>query len=60
MGDHRVIVWGKPYIVTTYKKSKAVWIASGTYMGETHNTEGRSEGAAIKRWHEWAEYKGNG
>lgn len=54
-----VMVWDKPYPVTTHRKSKAVWIASGEYRGEHHSSEGRTEGAAIKRWREWAEYKGN-
>jgi hypothetical protein len=53
------MVHDKPYEVTTHQKSKTVWIASGEYMGERHSTQDKTEGAAIKRWREWAEYKGN-
>jgi hypothetical protein len=60
MSSHRVMVWDKPYAITTYRKSKSVWIASGEYMGKSNSTEGRTEGAAIKRWREWAQYVGNG
>lgn len=60
MSEHRVMVWGKPYIVTTHQKSKSVWIATGEYMGESKSVQDRSPGAAVKRWCEWAEYKGNG
>jgi hypothetical protein len=58
MGDHRVIVWGKPYEVHTDKLSKSVWRCSGEYMDERHATQDRTEGAAIKRWREWATTKG--
>ncbi len=58
MPDHTVEVWGKPYTVTTYQKTKSVWIASGEYMGEPIQTKGRSKGAAIKRWKERAHSMG--
>lgn len=58
MSTHRVMVWSKPYEVTTYQKSKSVWVATGEYMGESHSTTGQTEGAAIIRWREWAQYKG--
>jgi hypothetical protein len=60
MGTHRVIVWDKPYTVTTDQLSKSVWRATGEYGGERHSTQDRSEGTAVKRWREWAQYKGNG
>jgi hypothetical protein len=60
MSVHRVIVWDKPYEVETYRKYKTVWVASGEYEGEFHSTQGQTEGAAIIRWREWAQYKGNG
>jgi hypothetical protein len=60
MSEFTVMVWDKPHVVTTYRKYKTVWVASGTYMGESHSTQGQSEGAAVKRWREWAQYKGNG
>lgn len=58
MYDEMVSVWGKRYPVTVYQKSKSVWIASGTYMDEHKQTKGSTMGAALKRWREWAEYKG--
>jgi hypothetical protein len=54
-----VMVHGERYDVTTHHKSKSVWIASGEYMGERKSTQDQSEGAAIRCWREWAEYKGN-
>ena len=59
MPDHTVRVWDKPYTVTTYQKTKSVWIAVGEYMGETIQTKGRTKGAAVKRWKERAHFKGN-
>ena len=59
MPDHTVRVWDKPYTVTTYQKTKSVWIAVGEYMGETIQTKGRTKGAAVKRWKERARFKGN-
>ena len=50
---------GKPYEISVYRKSKSVWIAVGDYMGVTITVQDRSEGAAIKRWREAAEYRGN-
>ena len=55
-----VTVWDKPHEVTVYQKSKSVWIATGTYMGESLQTQDASEGTALKRWREAARYKGNG
>ena len=57
---HRVMVWEKPYEVSTDRISKTVWRASGNYMGEYLQTNGPTEGAAVKRWREAAEYRGNG
>jgi hypothetical protein len=58
MGRHIVRVWDEPHTIETHQKSKSVWVASGEYMGETHSTQDRTEGAAVKRWREWAQYKG--
>ncbi len=58
LGQHTVEVWGKSHTVTTRQESKTVWIAVGVYMRETIRTEGRSKGAAIKRWKERAHSKG--
>ena len=58
MGTHLVKIWDKPCTVTTNELSKSVWRASGNYMDESHSTEDQTEGAALKRWCEWARYKG--
>ena len=55
---HTVMVWGKPYKIDVEQKSKRVWIASGECMGQSIQAKDFSEGAAIKRWREAAEYKG--
>jgi hypothetical protein len=60
MARRTVEVWGKRCELETYQKSGSVWVASGEYMGESHSTQDRSETTAVKRWREWAEYKGNG
>jgi hypothetical protein len=57
--QHTVYVWEKPQVISVYQKSKTVWIASGKYMGELKQVKDRSESSAIKRWREWARYKGN-
>ncbi len=61
MPVHHVEVWGRSYTVVarvTRQKTKTVWIAVGEYMGKTIQTEGRSKGAAIKRWKERAHSTG--
>lgn len=55
-----VKVWGQSYEVSVHQQSKSVWTATGEYMGESHSTKDATAGAAIKRWTEWAAYKGNG
>jgi hypothetical protein len=58
--NERVIVWGKTYPVEAYQKSKSVWVVSGEYMGESNSVTDATKGAAMKRWREWAQSKGNG
>ena len=55
----QVMVWGKPIEVSVHQKSKSVWVASGSYMGEYKQTTDRSANTAAARWREWAQYKGN-
>ena len=55
-----VQVWGQPYTITVYQKSKSVWVAVGVYMEKRVETKGATEGAAVKRWREAATYRGNG
>jgi hypothetical protein len=59
MSENAVIVHATLFIVTTDQLSKTVWRATGTYMGETHQTQDRTESTAIKRWREWARFKRN-
>jgi hypothetical protein len=54
-----VMVWGQPHVVTVNRKSETVYEVVGNYMCETICVEDQSEDAAIKRWHEAAEYKGH-
>jgi hypothetical protein len=54
-----VIVWGEPQEVIVRKVSKSRWVATGEYIGEAKQTKDATESAALKRWREWAEYKGN-
>jgi hypothetical protein len=58
-GERKVIVWGKPHVVSVERISKSVWVAVGDYMGESLRVQDRSEGAALIRWREAATYKGN-
>lgn len=57
-GPTIVSVLGKPYAISTRQKSKSVWTATGDYDGTRHSTEDRTEGAAVKQWQVWAEYRG--
>src|SRR5262245_2694303 len=54
-----VIVWGEPQEVIVRKVSKSHLVASGEYISEAKQTKDATESAAVKRWREWAEYKGN-
>jgi hypothetical protein len=58
MGTHIVEIWNEKCEVGTDRMSKTVWRASGSYMGEYHQVTDRTEGTALKRWREWATYKG--
>jgi hypothetical protein len=55
MAKFIVRVWDEPHLVTTNKKSETVWVASGECLGERHNSQDRTEDAAVKQWREWAE-----
>jgi len=57
-GPTIVSVLGKPYAVSMRQKSKSVWVASGDCDGTRHSSEERTEGAAVKQWQVWAEYRG--
>jgi hypothetical protein len=59
MAEHRVVVHSEPYFINVDQRAKTIWIAVGDYMGKTIRVQDRSEGAAVKRWREAAEYRGN-
>jgi hypothetical protein len=56
--EHTVQVWNQPQQVTVYQKSRSVWVAVGTYMGERIEVKGRTESQALGSWREAARYKG--
>lgn len=56
---HRVKVWSETIEIETYQKSKSVWIAMGTYLGQTFEVKDRSASAAANAWRKAAEYRGN-
>ena len=58
MRNHQVEIWSEKISVSVWQKSKSVWCASGTYLGQSIDVADRSEGAALKRWREAARYKG--
>jgi hypothetical protein len=60
MGKHTVFVWSEPCTVTVHRRYKTVWIASGQYKGANITVQDQTEGAAVKRWQEAAQYWGNG
>jgi len=55
-----VAVSGRLQNIIVYQKSKTVWVATGKYMGEDHQSQGPTANTAVKRWQEWATYKENG
>lgn len=57
--EQKVMVWGKPYTVSLYQKSKSVWTATGDYNGERITVTSRSPGSATKLWRDAARYRGN-
>ena len=58
MAQRTVMVWGEPVEISVYQKSKSVWIAVGTYMGERLESKGSSESSAAAHWAAAAKYKG--
>ena len=57
--EHTVSVWDRPHQVSSYQKSKTVWIAVGKYHGERIETKGGTESQAVASWREAARYRGN-
>jgi hypothetical protein len=57
--ERTVSISDKPNTVSVYRKSKTVWIARGDYVGKHIQARDQSESAALTRWRNAAEYKGN-
>ena len=53
-----VMVWSRRYTLDVSQKSKTVWQAGGTDMGEYLVTSDRTPRTAAARWAEAAKYKG--
>jgi hypothetical protein len=57
--EHKVTVWSQSHTVSAYQKSKSVWVAVGSYLGERIETKGSSAGSALTAWKSAAAYRGN-
>ena len=58
--ERAVSVWGRLQNIIVSQKSKTVWVATGKYMGEDHQSQGPTADTAAKRWQQWATYKAKG
>jgi hypothetical protein len=54
-GDRTATVWGKPYVIVVYRRSKSVWEAVGDYKGEQIRVTDRSAALLLRNV---ATYKG--
>jgi hypothetical protein len=57
MSVHTVEAYPETCQVSTYKRGKTVWIATGTFMGEPLQQQGRSEATALRNWKDIAEFR---
>ncbi len=57
MAVHTVHAYPETCQVHVYKRSKTVWIASGTFQVAALQQKGRSESAAVKAWQDIAEFR---
>lgn len=53
-----VQVWGETVEIDVFQRSKIVWIARGTYLGEHVEVKSKSPGAVVTLWRKTAEYRG--
>ena len=60
VNERTVAVLGRLQNIMVHQKSKTVWVATGKYMGEDHQSLGPTANTAAKRWQQWATYKSNG
>jgi hypothetical protein len=56
-GERTVSVLGQSIVVTTHKKGRSSWVATGNYNGNHHSAESRTEGSAVEDWQTWALYR---
>ena len=59
MAERTVKVHSDTVEISVYQKSKSVWIATGTYLGQHYQVTGRSEVQAASAWAEAARYHNN-
>lgn len=57
MAVHIVEAYPEKCEVHTYQRSKTVWIASGTFQGESLTQKGGSERSALRHWKDIAEFR---
>lgn len=57
MAVHTVEAYPETCRVSTYQKSKTVWIATGTFQGEDLRQQARTEQGALKAWKDIAEWR---
>jgi hypothetical protein len=57
MADHNIQVGGKTCLVASRRKSKTVWIATGHYMGQAIEAQGRNEYLAASAWRSASRYR---
>jgi len=55
MGVHVVDAYPEKCEVHTYRRSKTVWVATGTFRNEPLSQTGRTEAAALRIWKDIAE-----
>jgi hypothetical protein len=58
MAERTVLVLGEPHSISVYRLAENVWVVVGDYRGEAIRVQGRSEGAAVKRWCQTARHQG--
>ena len=57
MAVHSVEAYPETCQVHVYQRSKTVWVATGTFMGEPLQQTGRSEQSAVNKWKDVAEWR---
>jgi hypothetical protein len=55
--ERKVYVGNTGHTISIRRQSAAVWVAAGEYMGERLETQGSTQGAAVRLWIRVARYK---